>query len=71
MTRYTLMMFQMAYPEHIRIERHKGTDGIFIECLLLNEDKTPHMTLFDGGPFPNDKAIDDTVQKLLDYKIED
>lgn len=69
MTVHTLMLFQLAYQEQTSIERYKGKDGIYIECLLLNEDKTPHMTLFDGGPFPNDKAVDDTIQKLLDYKI--
>lgn len=69
MTVHTLMLFQLAYPEQTSIERYKGKDGIYIECLLLNEDKTPHMTLFDGGPFSNDKAVDDIIQKLLDYKI--
>ena len=63
------MLFQLAYPEQINIERCQREDGIYIECMLLNEDKTPHMTLFDGGPFSNDNAVDDTIQKLLDYKI--
>lgn len=69
MTVRTLKLFQLAYPEQTSIERFKGEDGIYIERLLLNEDKTPHITLFDGGPFPNDKSVDDTIQKLLDYKI--
>ena len=69
MTRYTLMLLQSAYPEQIRIDRHKGDKGIHIECWLLNEDKTPHMLLFDGGNFPDDKAVDDTIQRLLDTKI--
>ena len=69
MTVRTLILFQLAYPEQTSIERYKGKDGIYIECLLLNEDKTPHMTLFDEGSFPNDKLVDDTIQKLLDYKI--
>lgn len=70
MTRYTLMLFQSAYPKQIRIDRHKADKGIKIECWLLNEDKTPHMLLFDGGNFKDDKAVDDTIQKLLDTKIE-
>lgn len=69
MTRYTIELFQMAYPDQIRIDRHKVEKGIHIECWLLNEDKeTPHMLLFDGGPFPDDKAVDDTIQNLLNFK---
>ena len=63
------MLFQLAYPEQTAIERRQEKDGIYIRCLLLNEDKTPHMTLFDGGPFQSDKSVDDTIQRLLDYKV--
>lgn len=63
------MLLQSAYPEQIRIDRHKGDKGIHIECWLLKEDKTSHMLLFDGGNFPDDKAVDDTIQGLLDTKI--
>ena len=69
MTRYTLMLFQSAYPEQIRIEKAKGEDGIRIECWLLNEDKEPHMLLFDGGPFPTEAKIDETIQSLLAVQI--
>ena len=27
MTRYTLMLFQMAYPEQVKIEKSKVKDG--------------------------------------------
>lgn len=37
----------------------------------LNEDKTPHMMLFDGGPFQNELAIDNTIDKLLKIKLEE
>ena len=40
-TRYTLMLFQMAYPEKIKINKSKVKGGIHIECWLLNEDKEP------------------------------
>ncbi|MBP5425105.1 MAG: hypothetical protein J6Y33_03415 [Prevotella sp.] len=69
MTIYTLMLFQSAYPEQIRIDKGKGKDGIYIECWLLNEDKEPHMLLFDGGPFPTEAKIDETIQSLLEVKI--
>lgn len=70
MTRYTLMLFQMAYPEQITIDKGKAKDGIHIECWLLNEDKEPHMLLFDGGPFPTEEKIDDTIQKLLTVQLD-
>lgn len=47
MTRYTLMLFQMAYPEQIKIDKSKVEGGIHIACWLLNEDKKTHMLLFD------------------------
>ena len=71
MTRYTLMLFQMAYPEQIKINKSKVKGGIHIECWLLNEDKEPHMLLFDGGPFQNELAIDNTIDKLLKIKLEE
>lgn len=63
------MLFQSAYPEQIKIEKGKGEDGIYIECWLLNEDKEPHMLLFDGGPFQTEAKIDDTIQSLLEVQI--
>lgn len=71
MTRYTVMLFQEAYPEQIRIDRHKNekTGKINIECYLLNEDKTPHMLLFDGGNFPDNEAVDKLVQKILEIEL--
>lgn len=62
---YTVFLFQIAYPEQIEICKIKSNEGIYVECLLLNEDKTPHMTLFSGGPFNNDGEIDDMVKKIL------
>ena len=69
MTRYTLVLFQLAYPEQIRIDKGKWKDGIHIECWLLNEENKPHMLLFDGGPFPTEAKIDETIQRLLEVKI--
>ena len=70
MTRYTLMLFQMAYPEQIKIDKSKVEGGIHIECWLLNEDKEPHMLLFDGGPFPTEEMVNDTIQKLLTVQLD-
>lgn len=70
MTRYTLMLFQMAYPEQIKIDKSKVEGGIRIECWLLNEDKEPHMLLFDGGPFPTEERVNDTIQKLLTVQLD-
>ena len=70
MTRYTLMLFQMAYPEQIKIEKSKVEGGIHIECWLLNEDKEPHMLLFYGGPFPTEERVNDTIQKLLTTELD-
>ena len=69
-TRYTLMLFQMAYPEKIKINKSKVKGGIHIECWLLNEDKEPHMLLFDGGPFPTEEMANDTIQKLLTVQLD-
>ena len=69
MTRYTLMLFQMAYHEQIKIDKSKVNGGIHIECWLLNEDKEPHMLLFDGGPFPTEEKVNDTIQKLLTVQL--
>ena len=67
---YTVFLLQQAYPDQIEILKHKQENGdIYIECWLLNEDKTLHMMLFDGGPFPNELAIDNTIQKLLEIKL--
>lgn len=70
MTRYTLMLFQMAYPEQIKINKSKVKGGIHIECWLLNEDKEPHMLLFDGGLFPTEERVNDTIQKLLTIQLD-
>lgn len=70
MTRYTLMLFQMAYPEQINIKKSKVKGGIHIECWLLNEDKEPHMLLFDGGPFPTEERVNDAIQKLLTVQLD-
>lgn len=70
MTRYTLMLFQMAYPEQVKINKSKVKGGIQIECWLLNEDKEPHMLLFDGGPFPTEERVNDTIQKLLTVQLD-
>ena len=70
MTRYTILLLQQAYPYQIEIVKHKQKNGdIYIECWLLNDDKTPHMMMFEGGPFPNELAIDNTIQKLLEHKL--
>lgn len=69
MTRYTIMLFQQAYPEQIDIQKFKKDDKISIVCYLLNEDKTPHMLLFSGENFANDDEINSTIQSLLDYKL--
>ena len=71
MTRYTLMLFQMAYPEQIKIDKSKVNGGIHIECWLLNEDKEPHMLLFDGGTFPTEEKVNDTIQKLLTVQLNE
>ena len=70
MTRYTVFLFQSAYPDQIRIEKSKVEGGIHIECWLLNEDKEPHMLLFDGGPFPTEEKINDTIQELLAIQLD-
>ena len=69
MTRYTVFLLQQAYPDQIEIMKHKSEKGFYIECWLLNEDRTPHMMLFDGGPFKNEIAIDNTIQNLLDIDL--
>lgn len=70
MTRYTLMLFQSAYPDQIKIDKIKVKEGINIECWLLNEDKEPHMLLFDGGTFPTEEKINEMVQKLLAVQLD-
>lgn len=69
MSRYTIFLLQQAYPDQIEILKHKRNQGIYIECFLLDEDKNPHMMLFDGGPFPNELAVDNTIDKLLKIKL--
>ena len=69
MRKYTIFLLQQAYPDQVEILKHKQDDGICIDCWLLNEDKTPHMMLFDGGPFTDDEQIKNTIQRLLDYKL--
>lgn len=39
MTRYTVFLLQQAYPDQIKILKHKQDDGIYIECWLLNETR--------------------------------
>ena len=63
------MLFQEAYPQQIEINKCRQENGrIYAQFWFLNQDKTPHMLLFDGS-FPNEEAIEQTVQKLLDYKL--
>lgn len=69
MSRYTIFLFQQAYPDQIEIFKHYQGSGIYIECFLLDAEKNPHMMLFDGGPFPNELAIDNTIDKLLKIKL--
>lgn len=69
MSRYTIFLLQQAYPDQIEILKYKRDQGIYIECFLLDEDKNPHMMLFDGGPFPNELAVDNTIDKLLKIKL--
>lgn len=69
MSRYTIFLFQQAYPDQVEILKHNQDSGIYIECFLLDAEKTPHMMLFDGGPFPNELAIDNTIDKLLKIKL--
>ena len=70
MTRYTLLLFQEAYPEQIKIDRIYKEDGsINIYCYLLNENKDIHMTLFDAGGFKNDEEIDNLINKLLSLEV--
>lgn len=45
--------------------------GIRIACWLLNEDKETHMLLFDGGPFPTEEKVNDTIQKLLTVQLNE
>ena len=61
----------MAYPEQIKIDKSKVEDGIRIACWLLNEDKEPHMLLFDGGPFPTEESVNYTIQKLLTIQLNE
>lgn len=68
MTRYTVMLFQEAYPELIQLEKFFEGDKIRLYCYLLNEDKSIHTLLFDGL-FENDKQIDKTINELLNIKL--
>jgi len=54
----------------VKIDKSKVEGGIHIECWLLNEDKEPHMLLFDGGPFPTEEKVNDTIQKLLTVQLD-
>ena len=60
----------MAYPEQVKFYKSKEKDGIHIECWLLNEDKEPHMLLFDGGPFPTEEKVNDKIQELLVVQLD-
>jgi hypothetical protein len=69
MTRRAVLLFQMAWPEQIQTIKHYVDGNSFnIEAWLLNEDGTPHMLLFDGGPFKSDEQLDGTIKRLLEYK---
>lgn len=68
MTRYTVMLFQEAYPEFIQLEKFSEGDKIRLYCYLLNENKSIHTLLFDGL-FENDKQIDKTINELLNIKL--
>ena len=69
MTAYALMLFQAAYPEQIEINKCGMDDGhVYAQFWLLNEDKAPHMLLFDGI-FPSEESIDKSIQKCLEYKL--
>lgn len=71
MTRYAIMLFQEAYPEQIYIAKEKieGTkEKVCAAFWLLNEDKSPHMLLFDGI-FQNEKEIDETIEHILNIKL--
>ncbi len=70
MTRRTVMLFQMAWPDQVRILKDgvDGGDGFNIEAWLLNEDGDPHMLLFHGGPFSSEDELDKTIKELLAIK---
>lgn len=66
LSRYTLFLFQEAYPEQIKINKYKQKDDtISIEVWLLNQDKEPHMTLFVAEGFKSEEEIENKIQELL------
>ena len=67
MTVLTALLFQNAYPDFIHMEKYTDDHGLHADCYLLNQDKSIHRLLFDGT-FSNEKALDDTVQAILNYK---
>lgn len=68
MTRYTVMLFQEAYPEQIKFEKQKTDNGLYIECWLLNKNKEPHTILFSGR-ISNESKIDNICQELLNIDL--
>ena len=43
--------------------------SIVIGANYGDEGKEPHMLLFDGGPFPTEAKIDETIQSLMEVQI--
>lgn len=68
MTRYTVMLFQEAYPEQIRFEKAKVENGIYIQCWLLNKDKEPHSILFSGR-VADESKIEKVCQEILSIDL--
>jgi len=68
MTRYTVMLFQEAYPEQIRFEKAKVENGIYIQCWLLNKDKEPHCILFSGR-VADESKIEEVCQEILSIDL--
>ena len=68
MRRYTVMLFQEAYPEQIRIDRHikmrKRVKSILNAiCLMKIRHRTCCFSMEEN--FPDDEAIDKMVQKII------
>lgn len=69
MTRLTVMLFQDAYPEQIQLEKVPEENGIHLYCYLLNEDKSIHRLLFDGGGFKDESEIEKTINEIMNIKV--
>ena len=70
MTRYTLMLFQSAYPDQIEIYKCNKDNQIYTEFWLLNEDKEPHSLLISGN-FKTEADIESTIKELLNIKLDE